>query len=292
MYHSCMTWDESTFYTLTGGFHLRGDAASYCEDRLLGSSEPWANLAGVLLSCQRGNFAELSKLKPLMQQHDAYLFWSATSELVGAAGSWEVIKEFCANTDHVFDGHAFQYFSTTTLGNSCDLRATDLLLKIHDTADDEEVRYQAEKELSFLLETEDAEIWKGALEERSASDEDLTVSVNIARVPFRNTVRLAHNDLSKVCKGAVFEGRQLDVRGLAERMVACLISQVAQPERLYRQRIVFEATTGVDLSCFVDPGGNLMVDPTVAVLKSFLRSNRVEAFIPGQRYFFGHPIPP
>jgi len=53
----------------------------------------------------------------------------------------------------------------------------------------------------------------------------------------------------------------------------------------------FEAYTGIDCTSFFDVDGDPNFLGTMAVVEDFLESGAIDSYLPGHRYFFGHPIP-
>ena len=69
---------------MSGGFHLHASGLTQGDTaRLLRSTDPWEVLAGVLLSCQRGDFAPVARIPELMRQDDGFMFWNILDPVLG-----------------------------------------------------------------------------------------------------------------------------------------------------------------------------------------------------------------
>lgn len=120
---------------LASGFRLRPDnVGGAAKDRLLVSSAEWEVLAGIVLSCQNGDFTQLVRVPELMRQYNDWLFWKAASELVGYAGSCSFIEGFFEAFQGKIDDRGVQYFLAVVLADSCGLWAVEPLLTLHAAA--------------------------------------------------------------------------------------------------------------------------------------------------------------
>ena len=89
----------------------------------------------------------------------------------------------------------------------------------------------------------------------------------------------------------LYEGEVLDIARIAKTLYERLTSEDDTTGRIYREKMLFEASTGVDCSGFFDKDSTLQYLPATAIMETFLESDDLNRFQPGQRYFFGHPIP-
>lgn len=85
----------------------------------------------------------------------------------------------------------------------------------------------------------------------------------------------------------VYRGQEYSVERLAR--TALLDARSGRFDSDQRRR--FEAATGIQCSSFYRKG-RLQPLRAAAVLEEFIESGAHARFRPGQRYFFGHPIPP
>lgn len=277
------------------GFHApRIDKSSLSVSTLLASGNPWHVYTGILLSCESGDFSALETLAGLLKKNDVYLLWQAASYLAGFAGRWEFISQLVADMESEIARPGIKYFLSIILGASCSLRAVQPLLRIHSSSDDEDDRFQIENELSYLLEDREGEVRWGATENTvidNEGDEEILTTINrpkyFAIVDKHLQELLAKTSNMEV---PVFEGAIYDVVGTAERLRQRLTDGRVDEGRLLRERLIFEAATGVDCTSFYAEDGTLRRLAAVSVMENFLDSNAITQFVPGQRYFFGHPI--
>lgn len=280
---------------LINGFHLHAAELSHAAvDKLLHGEDEWEILAGILLSCQIGHFAPLARIPTLLRTNDGFQFWKTAAELLGYAGSWPMIQQFFDEYTDKLNDHGVQYFLAIVLSNSCGLWAVEPLLAIHARATDEESRYQIERHLSYLLEAENEAIWAGAEEKKLVVDsEDLEVRTIVDFEGYAKDVYavrdVIHQDIGSF-DTPLYEGEVLDIARIAKKLYERLTSKDDATGRIYREKMLFEASTGVDCSAFFDKDSTLQYLPATAIMETFLESDDLNRFQPGQRYFFGHPI--
>jgi hypothetical protein len=281
------------YRALSSGFRSV-DLSDAEEARLLRSSDEWEVLAGILLSCQTGNFSELPRILKLLRTNDTFRFWKAATELIGYAGNWDLIQQLFSDFQSEINDSGVQYFLAIALGNSCGLWAVERLLDLHAAAVEDDSRYQIGRHLSYLLEEENDVIWFGAEEKTIVGDsEDIDVRRVVDYDGFAAEVRAARDEIVEKLGSAekpIFEGTLLDVNATARRLYNRLISKDEEKGRIYRERMTFEAFTGVDCSGFFDDNYAVQYLAGAAVMESFLESDAVKKFERGRRYFFGYPI--
>jgi hypothetical protein len=270
--------NEDLFLDLSLGFHLRDDDLSkYDSAALLAHGGDWQTVAAANLMCRRGDTSRLSSLIALLKRTDDTELWDAIVNLIGFAGNWALIHETFKSLSGRFEEIDVRYNVAALLGSSCDLRAIPFLLDLYRVSrPDDEAADQIMREISVLLERSDGEIFY--LRQEQVSSTTLARSVNIL---------IASLDLGAT---KVFEAQAIDIVELAQRLLSRLDSPHLQRERFSRGKLVFEAATGIDCSQFFDEIGRLNRLAAVAVLEDFLDGDHLN-FVPGQRYFFGHPIP-
>lgn len=276
------------------GFHM-DESINVLNNVSLSSDDPWDIYFYILRMCRRGIFDELGRLTYLMAHSDSYFFWRATSELVGYAGNWKLISELFSSFEAQWTDSGVQYSLAVTLGASCNLNAVTPLLKLHEVAEDEEARHQVENHLSFLLEKENGGVWDGASQTLDVPDDhDAPLRFIIDRESYFEIVRKAFRELNVTQSHGprpVYEGRVYDIVQLSRRLLKRLRSDDPPSGRINRERVAFEAATGLDTRPFYNENGTLLRLPAAAIVEGFLDSDDVNRFRPGQRYFFGHPIP-
>lgn len=84
----------------------------------------------------------------------------------------------------------------------------------------------------------------------------------------------------------VFRGQPLNIEWIIRCALADLASGKLDPEMRHK----IEAMTGIDCSCFYKDK-QLQPLAAAALLEDMLASLDLFPFTPGQRYFFGHPVP-
>lgn len=290
---------ESSFQiykSMPHGFHLHSaDFSRANVYNLLHSADEWEVLAGILLSCQSGCFDPLDRIPELLRKQDSFMFWMCATQLLGYAGSWRLIKQFFESYTNKLDDRGVQYFLPIVLASSCGIWAVEPLLEIHAKAVEEEPRYQIQRHLSYLLEAENELIWAGANEKSIMVDsEELNFRRLIDFEGYEKEVRAIRDTVLQSVgsmNAPVYEGQELDVARLAKTLYERLASRDNSKDRIYREKMLFEATTGINCSAFFDKDNVLQYLPATAIMEMFLESNRFNCFEPGQRYFFGHFIP-
>ncbi|MER9690945.1 hypothetical protein NKJ16_03275 [Mesorhizobium sp. M0179] len=275
---------------LSLGFFVPGvDLASYDPTRLLQSDEVWEQIAGLFLACELGNFSALHHIPSIMKDSDAYLVWQAGTNLAGLAGNLGVVKDVFKPFEK--DGSGAEYFMTIALGQTLNPDAIEMLLTLHNDASDEETRYQIERELSYLLEDTNGPIISGADESIESEDEDTVHIINRQDYFPKVTAALSLvREQLPVPNTPILGGKVFDVVKFARRLLERVGSAAPEIGRIHRHRLIFEAATGVNCAAFFDDPVKLNSLQATAILEAFLDSDDVRRFVPGQRYFFGHPI--
>lgn len=270
------------------GFHLKPQATD-------NAGEHWKTYFYIRDKCKVGKFSELEELVPHMKRNSGYFFWRATTDLIGYSGSWNQISSVFKAFNSRIDDKDFQYFFASALGASCNVSAVQLLLQLHRSADDEESRHQVENHLSFLLEEEDGPVWDGADQHLEFPDEnDVPYRLVVDREPYFEIVKnalanLAHTQASGPTP--VYNGAVLDISFLSRRLHERLLVDDPQLGRINRERFAFEAATGRDTRGFYNENGTLLRLAAAGIIEDYFESDEASRFRPGQRYFFGHPIP-
>lgn len=273
---------------LASGFHIRNrPLADFDSEELLSSSFGIDRFVGILAQCQSGQFSRIGELIPLLVEMDDYLLWQAGADLCGIAGSWLQVSDFVKDFLRTMPQDSPTNVPALVLGLSCNIHAVESLIALHERTKDVESLYQIEGELSLILEKEESFLWFGA---RPKDDDDNELDrrgyysiVNAVRAENMSALASEHTP--------IFEGEVFDVIVLAHRLIKRLNAIPIPKERVDRERLIFEGNTGVDCTSFYDDGGRLNPLAAVAVVETFLDSEEASKFVPGQRYFFGHPVP-
>lgn len=148
-----------------------------------------------------------------------------------------------------------------------------------------------------MLEPESDFLWAGAEETYELGNlDDIDIRTVVDFASYAEEVRLARDEIVAQLGSAdkpVYEGKLLDIAAVGQKLYDRLTSESGggSDSRTYRDRWLFEAATGVDCSHFYDEQGVLQRLPAAATMEAFLESDEIRRFKPGQRVFFGHPIP-
>jgi len=261
----------------------------------LKSTNCWDVLGAVLVRAQRGNFSELHRIERLLRSYSAGTFWHASIALFSYASSWEDIARLGTNLRDLQSDPATQNYLAILYGYACDLRAVEPLLDLHRQSDTEDVRYEIERTLSYLLEPENGPIWWGADEDQVELDtpddggrryEDVIDKEGYA-VMVRNTCV----DLRTALKTTKIIGAiPFAVAPLADRLNKRLLADELQIDRISHERTVLEAATGVNCSGFSNKQGEFFQLGAAEVMSEILDGD-LSRYEPGRRYFFGHLMP-
>jgi hypothetical protein len=257
------------------------------------ASSAWSEYVLILSACRKGDFSGIARLPSLMAEKDDYFFWSAASNLLGYAGQWQQIFGFYRTVEQRLSESGVQYFLAIALGTSCNIEAVPLLLKVHEKAEDEESRHQVENHLSFLLEEDNGPIWAGADESLEIPDDfDAPNIVIVHRQPYFELVQaaLAQVEPQAADRQPIYEGKTYDLLEVSRTLLERLRSDDNQLGRINRERIAFEAATGIDTGSFYNDSGTLLRLAGAAIIEEFLESDAASMFPSGQRYFCGHRI--
>jgi hypothetical protein len=85
----------------------------------------------------------------------------------------------------------------------------------------------------------------------------------------------------------VFKGEEFSVKRVAQ-ITRSRLDRISFDTSLRRK---FEANTGIGCTEFFSADGALQPIAAATILESFLDNRVSENFLPGRRYFFGHPVP-
>lgn len=271
---------ESDLHALALGFFLPREHTAEQDNLLTPSgSDAWDSLYSTNLRCRRGDFSRLGSVKDILLRSDDALIWYAGVNLLACAGGWNEVTDALRYLRVLQDEQRVRYHLAALLGLSCDIRAVPLLVDLYAiSTNPHEDRDQTLRELSYLLEPDDGVIFY------SRHDEPTPDAVAAQA----DSIRMSVADSLVGMK--VYEGRIFDAISLARRLLAALAAEDAQSERFHRGLLVFEAATGVNCTGLFDEKGRDRRLDAVAALEQFLEDDGARRFVPGQRYFFGHPI--
>lgn len=271
------------------------------------SAEPWASLAYLVHRAAEGDFSQVMQIEQLLRASKHALFWFAATRFAGMAGSWDTIERIAASFRA--EPQELQYYMANMRRYGCNPSFTEPLLELHEAAGDDELRGSIAWNLSFLLEPENGLIWIGARESDKYGDEDdedgeIPDSANMSfkelfakkrdHLGYRETVLNAQGRIleSGIRAGsAVIEGALLDARRLAMRILDRARSTSDAGDRIIEEIVFLSAMTGMDCSKILGKPGGLNTLDTCALVESVLADPKLDAMVPGRRYFLGHPVP-
>ncbi|TIN80348.1 hypothetical protein [Mesorhizobium sp.] len=281
----------SKYAKIASGFHFEGEGSlSQSVSSLLGSNEDLDVIAGVLLSCQNGDFSLLRRLSPILRRNDGYTVWTSCIHIVSYAGTWQDVKEFSRSISDIGNSDSEKHFQAVLFGNSNDRRAISDLLSLYFETNYVDTLSQIRAYISYQLESANDILFDGIEdpddEEQPPSIEDRELYAKLVRDRFDEvTSRLPRSETP------LFEGSEYNVLGVADSLRQQIEAGSEPDERLFRTKMIFEAATGADCSRFYDDIGRFNRLAAMATVEEFLDRDDMRHFQPGQRYFFGHPIP-
>lgn len=281
----------SRYSGISSGFHIEDEGVlSDSVALLLGSSEDLDVIAGVLLSCQSGDFSHIKRLSSIIKRNDGYTVWTACAHIVSYAGAWKDVREFSNAISNIGNGDPERHFQAVLFGNSNDQRAISELLSLYYEVNDVDTLSQIRAYISYQLESANDILFDGIEdpydEEQPPSIEDREIYAKLVRDRFDEvTLRFPRSETP------LFEGSEYSVLGVADSLRQQIGAGSEPDERLFRTKMVFEAATGADCSRFYDDIGRFNRLAAMATVEEFFDRDDIGKFVPGQRYFFGHPIP-
>lgn len=273
--------------------------------RLQRSSDPWEALANLVYCASHGDFSGLAQVEQLMRSFDSALFWDAATSFVGVAGTWSTVegiaRSFLRERYHL----GVQNYVSNMLVYACNPSFAEMLLTLYEAAEDDDARRHLARNMSLLLEPGTGPISAGAPETDKYDDEEyeegqepdfaaMSAEELFAKVrhydAYRDLVFAIRDAVLTTCadpRAAVFEGNQLDAIGLTRTLIARMASPKG-PAGVDEGTWLLAAMIGKDARGVLSPLATLGPG---ALLEYVLDDPAVRNFIPGQRYFFGHPVP-
>lgn len=225
-----------------------------------------------------------------MRDNLYYILWNAVTNISGYAGTLDIVLQTFDHFENKYD-ETFLYFFGLAAGATSNIQAIDYLMQAHSRTTDYEPMRQIELEISFLLEPEDGPLSAGAMEEGVDDDGNWVERINrdkyFGLVTQQKDALLARTGSATV---PIFGGEVLNIIKVARRMYGALGKMEGRETRLCREQTLFEASTGINCSPMLDSEGTLKPLQAAGILEQFFDSDDIGKFVPGQRYFFGHPI--
>jgi hypothetical protein len=269
------------FFDIRAGFFFGAEP----EDDLLNPQysthpNPYVRLSALLEAAKRGNFSQSKHAVEVVATYPQDpSVWNAWATFVGYACPIDVVELAISDVlgryreppDYVLDHLSLALTSTQqlsfvpTLLDWCEQRAGTELAEL------------MAGRLSVLLEPE----W-GAIYSASQSASKLRQLVNEV---YRRLQSQAGTTAVAVRRGEFFSPETT-----ARRVLDVLSTEDADREDVIDDRLILEASSGVDLrGCFQD--GELQPLSAAAIVESGLENGAFRDFAPGGRYFFRRLIP-
>lgn len=290
---------DDTFLTYGRGFQFTMDPPSSIADSSnLQSRDSWTVLGCALARAQLGDMAALTVLPSVMRRDNAALVWNGCVQLIGFAGSWQLVMDTARFFLAVPTDQGVQWEISTLLLNACTLSAVEPLLTLHQAAAEDDARLHVEHCISMLLE-DDPRLLADGPEKSEVPDpdypegfgetilvrDDAGYAAKVRATAARIKAKLTAPD------HAIVAGESLDLRGLVRRLYGYLGAAGENKRRIEWIRMFFEASTGIDCSRFYE-NNRFQRLAAMAIFEDFLDSEAPKRFEVGTRYFFGHPLKP
>lgn len=294
-----LTYLQRTFLELGDGFHFSSAPPSdITDERYLRSGDPWEVLACVLARLQRGQLQAVDVLVDLMRRHDDAGVWNACAQLIGFAGRRRLLADLATEYADQIQDRGVQIYVSTALVNGCGLWSVPHLLAMHASAMDDHARKQLECALSRLIEPEPGSVWSGPAQIVVVDDElpppFQETTIELEHSGYAALIEASTAELQKTIGSderlAIAEGRVFDTEQLAQTLLR-RIRIGERSDRIEWERMLLEATTGLDCRGFFNEQYLLQPLTAGAIVETFLESGEAAKYQPGVRYFFGHRIP-
>jgi len=300
--YGCFDWRENGLHwNHAPEFDLLSDAA-------LHSTNPWIVLAAVTERAKHGDHRHARRLQPFFHRDEPFAL-SRVSLLVcasvAASEDLPMLREVLESDDR--NARCYAAEGAELVGQ---LSLVPAMLEAWDRAETIHERETVGFGISEILEPEPGEIAnqvgiQDAKPPRAPTPDDPPAMVWLLEkrardarealedpAPFPGLVTDAYEALrAKLGDGTfVWEAEPLSV----SRVVSRLLTAAKQGKRgiggylPLRHRL--EAWTGMDCRPFFYAGEPRRLE-IAAALESFLESGELERYVPGQRYFWGHPVP-
>jgi hypothetical protein len=286
----------STFVDVGDGFFFTEEPpVNISEPRYLEDANPWVVLSCALARLRAGDFGVFSAVIKAILKEEEQSLWISAGELFSYAAppsalgllkqayrsdeltrNSELIRQYCRILCHsLIPGHL------------------DEILELYRISQDEDVRVLVAEYLSHVWEDEPGPVAKGPILETAPEPPP---PFEMKYYDYDTYERRLRQLAARVEPGTryVLGGAPFSVLRLAERILAH--AQAGEDSvRTNFERMAFEANTGISCkSFFAEDGPQARFRPlsAAAIVEGFLEDPSSRRFVPGQRYFFGHPVPP
>lgn len=293
-----------TFDWRENGFHYSEAAApELMSPAALGNPNPWIVLAAVVERAKRGDHSQVHLLSRYYEDHSTHRLAQVALMLTGDMGKESDLKLLAralSSNDPLTRVYAAQ-------GAALAGRAWLIpqMLEAWNAADTVEEHAMIGARIADILEEPGGNLIGYAdifpfknvdkfLEEnpsfRKAESQLRILAEGEAEFPRLVEIRYAEV-LKQVKSDSAFlwRGSLWSMKIFIDQFLAELNQDV--PLSLLNFRHRFEAYTGIDCTGFFDLDGDPNLVSMAAGVEDFLESGAIGSYAPGQRYFFGHPIP-
>ncbi|PXX58251.1 hypothetical protein SAMN05660489_04697 [Pseudomonas sp. LAMO17WK12:I10] len=291
-------YDHLLFLSRGSGFHFVSAPPPNLRD-LVYDQDPRIAVNAVLANALEGDFDHFTRLIDLMRTHDDGVVWGDCAALYSYAAPYSALREMMeAFAPVLFSGRDIvsQQWISEILCKSGALWCVPYVLKIFRLNTEREHYFATPMYLSRLLEEERDDIANGPpiLPRTDVLPEWFNIPLEYNDDSFEERVMTRHSELCDLVaesdRAAVWEGRPLSLVSIAEK-ARTRIEAGEDIEEISIARAWLEATTGENFSSWYNKD-NLLANLTASAhVETLLRSRRLEAFIPGHRYFFSRRIP-
>ncbi len=283
------------------GFHFSGPVPpDLASSRYLQSEDPEDVICSVLAYAQAGQFAPCSRLLDLMARHDDADVWGACSTLLSFAAPRTILQDLVPLAERLRTQRGTDaplQWVGETLAKSHESWVVPVILRLFEQIQSYDQYMALPVHLSLLLEPKPAGIDSGPrrLQEANLPDwYEPTPAWGIAEYTRMVEARYAEliTALPTTDYSCLFDGELLTVRQVASRALDRIKRTSEENLRVTQTRMLLEAYTGEDFSGFYEVNEHRFLPLHASTrLEAFLEDVTADRFMPGKRYFFGHPVP-
>jgi hypothetical protein len=287
------TW---TFDDRGDGFYFTAEPpADIGAPKYLHDANPWVVLSCALVRLRNGDFGVFPAVVDAMLAENEQALWVSAGMLFAFAAPPSVLNElrrlYGPAELSKYPEMVRQYCKT--LCHSMESTCLGAVIDAYRSTQDEDVRVLVAEYLSHIWEDEPGLVAKGPILETAPEPPP---PFEMKYYDYDTYERRLRELAARVEPGTryVLGGATFSVLRLAERILAHARAG-EDSVRTNFERMVFEANTGISCrSFFVEDGPQTRFRPlsAAAIVEGFLEDPRSRRFVPGQRYFFGHPVPP
>jgi len=246
-------------------------------DRALQSPNPWERLVCVTLQAQAGDFRNVALLLELAQHEPDEHLRDCAITVFGLAAPAGLVGEIVRLFEHPDRGARIEAYDAA--GHSCRVRLAGALARRRGRVGRSEREYIMDRASNLLeMDREDLELVDSTLDDAAF----------VARVDELVTeLERRYGEAT-----AIYRGEPLDARRLVDAIAALCAED--EPElmggTIASLFVLLEGLTGWPYAGCLDDDCTPMLPKIAHTLNSLRQSGRLDRLVPGQRYFFGHPL--